>query len=312
MHTFHPTVLSLYRQQYGVVSGEQLRQAGLTRSQIERAVTERQLLGVHGGVYRLASTPESFEGRCLAANLADEELSISHQSAARLLGIRQMRDARFNVTVGHGRHPVVAGDVRVHRSGVLDPTHFRTRPDGIRLTSPARTMFDLAKVVGPDRLESALEHALQLDLTTMPEVWAMTRQMACQGRPGSGRFVRLMNSRPGWLKPVDSNLELMLERALIQAGLPRPVRQYGLRLRNAVTIHPDLAWPDVRFAVEVDHVTWHGGIVPVMDDAARDRQVRLVDWEVERVTDREFTTRLDAVVRDIVTLYRRREHPAAA
>ena len=306
MHPFHSAVLEHFARHYGVSSGEQLRALGLTRHQIELTVERRQIIAIHGGVYRLASTPESFEGRCLAACLADPELAISHQSAGRLSGIRQMRDVRYHVSTSHGRHPVVAGDVRVHHTGVLDPDHVRTRKDGIRLTSPARTMFDLAKVVGPERLESAVEHALRLELTTIPELWEIARRLAVRGRPGSGRFVRLLHARPAWLRPVDSDLELRFERAVMAAGLPQPVRQHPIRLRTGVKIHPDLAWPNLCLAAEVDHVTWHGGIVPIIDDRTRDRQLRLLSWQVERITDREITTNLGGVVRDFVELYHQR------
>lgn len=306
MHPFDPVILNHVASHYGVSSRDQLRELGLTRHQIELMVNRRQLIAIHGGVYRLASTPEPFEGRCLAACLADPELAISHQSAARLSGIRQMRDARYHVSTSHGRHPVVGGDVRVHHTGVLDPHHVRTRADGIRLTSPARTMFDLAKVVGPERLESAVEHALRLELTTIPELWAVARRLATRGRPGSGRFVRLLHARPESLRPVDSDLELRFERAVMAAGLPQPVRQHPIRLRTGVKIHPDFAWPNLCLAAEVDHVTWHGGIVPIIDDRSRDRQLRLMSWQVERVADREITTNLAGVVRDFVELYHQR------
>jgi hypothetical protein len=305
MQPFHPQVLALYRSQHGVASEDQLGTLGLTRRQIQYLASSKQLEFEHQGVYRLAAVESTFESQCVAVSLADDEIAVSHQSAARLWGLRQMQSARLHVTVSHHRHPIAAGHVKVHRSVVVDQ-HWRERPDGIRLTSPARTLFDLAGVVSPQRLESALEHSLRLNLVTLPELWEVARALAGRGRSGSGRFVRLLNSRPAWLKPVDSGLELTVAHALVARGLPMPVRQHPLRLSNAVTIHPDLAWPDLRLAIEVDHVTWHGGVVATMNDHARDRQLRLIGWQVERVTDREIKDRSAEVVRDLVSLYEQR------
>jgi hypothetical protein len=305
MEPFHPDLLALYRSQHGVASEDQLAALGLTRRQIQYLIASKQLEREHQGVYRLTAFASTFESQCVAVSIAEDEVAVSHQSAGRLWGLRQMQSARLHVTVSHYRHPFAAGHVRVHRSLVV-ADHWRVRPDGIRVTSPARTLFDLAGTMGDQRLESAVEHALQLNLVTLPELWEVARTMARRGRAGSGRFVRLLNSRPAWLKPVDSNLELLVSDALVAHGLPKPIRQHPLRLSNAMTIHPDLAWPDVRWAVEVDHVTWHGGVVATMDDHARDRQLRLIGWEVERVTDREIKDRLPAVVRDLASLYQQR------
>jgi hypothetical protein len=305
MEPFHPDVLALYRSQHGVASEDQLALLGLTRRQLQYLVSSKQLEVEHQGVYRLVAFASSFESQCVAASLADDEVAVSHQSAARLWGLRQMQSARLHVTVSHHRHPVADGNVKVHRSIVLED-HWRERPDGIRLTSPARTLFDLAGAVSAQRLESAVEHALRLNLVTLPDLWEVARTLARRGRSGSGRFVRLLNSRPAWLKPVDSDLELRVADALVARGLPVPVRQHPLRLSNADTIHPDLAWPDLRWAIEVDHVTWHGGAVATMDDHARDRQLRLIGWEVERVTDREIKDRFPEVVRDLARLYQLR------
>ena len=306
MNPLDHSVLALLGRQYFVASRSQLLLLGLSRHQIEQLVHRQQLAVVHRGVYRLASAPESLKAQALGATLADDEIAVSHQSAGSLWGLRQMASPFVHVTSAHGRHPVASPHVKVHRSNVLRPQHIRTLADGTRLTSPARTLFDLSGVVGIERLESAVEHALRLRLATVPELWEVTRDLARKGRAGSGRFVTLLNSRPATLKPVDSDLELRLERALMAAGLPRPSRQFAIRLRNGHTLHPDLVWADARLAVEVDHVTWHGGRVAIVDDRSRDRQLRMLRWDVERVTDAEVTSRCAAVVRDLVDLYHHR------
>ena len=84
-----------------------------------------------------------------------------------------------------------------------------------------------------------------------------------------------------------SDLELRLERALIDAGLPRPLRQPPLELPPAR--------PSTRLllaaraeALEVDHVTWHGGKLDLTYDKRRDRQLWHLGIHVTRVTDDEI------------------------
>ena len=74
-------------------------------------------------------------------------------------------------------------------------------------------------------------------------------------------------------------------------------------LPNGVLIHPDVAVPDARWAVEVDHVTWHGGRLDAQRDKGRDRQARWIDWQVDRVTDHELRDDFQATIGELVDLF---------
>jgi very-short-patch-repair endonuclease len=84
------------------------------------------------------------------------------------------------------------------------------------------------------------------------------------------------------------------------------VRQHPLRLPNGVTIHVDGADPAVRWAVEIDHVTWHGGRFDAQRDKSRDRGARRIRWQVDRVTDLELAEDFDRAIDELVDLYRLR------
>ena len=69
-------------------------------------------------------------------------------TAARLWKARRLpRDERIHVLVPHGRSPRLSGVV-VHRCRAIAPVDITTRDDGLRLTSPPRTLFDIADVLG--------------------------------------------------------------------------------------------------------------------------------------------------------------------
>jgi hypothetical protein len=60
----------------------------------------------------------------------------------------------------------------VHRVPVLHPDDVVEMPNGLRVTSPARTLIDLAEVMEQDELREAFEGALKLGLLDMAEIRA--------------------------------------------------------------------------------------------------------------------------------------------
>ena len=120
-----------------------------------------------------------------------------------------------------------------------------------------------------------------------------------------------MAQRADWQKPAGSALELRVLKALEARGIVL-VRQHPLRLPDGALIHPDGADPDIKWALEIDHVEWHGGRLDAQYDKSRDRRARLIGWQVERVTDQELSEDFAAVIDQLVALHRRRVSTVAA
>lgn len=120
-----------------------------------------------------------------------------------------------------------------------------------------------------------------------------------------------MSRRADWQKPAGSGLELRVLRALERLGIVL-VRQHALELPNGLTIHPDGADPAIRWALEVDHVTWHGGRFDAQRDKTRDRQARLIGSQLDRVTDQDLATDFAGAFRELVQLHSRRRAAIAA
>ena len=68
-------------------------------------------------------------------------------------------------------------------------------------------------------------------------------------------------------------------------------------------IHFDVADPEIKWGLEIDHVTWHGGRFDAQYDKTRDRGALRIGWQVDRVTDQECRTDLATVVRELVELH---------
>lgn len=293
---------------HGVVTLDRLRALGITARQVRTLCEHGALLRVQQAVFVVAAAPTGDLQRIAIACTATSGAA-SVTTASRVWLYRGVPvDRWLHITVPYGRavHVDKLDRVLVHRSRALPPCDVVRRRDGIVVTSPPRTLFDLAAVVESDVLESIVEQGIDRRMFTVPTLWGIARRLAGPGRAGSTRFVDVLASRPAWTKPSGSGDEIALEQALVAAGLPRPVRQCTLRLPNGRDVHPDLAWPDLRLAIEVDHVTWHGGRLDSTYDKWRDRQVRLLGWEVDRVTDTDIHRQRETTVRDLVRLYEQR------
>ena len=94
-------VTQLARQQHGVVTNQQARDAGLTRHQILQRRHSERWVTLHRGVYAIAGAPRTFEQEITAACLVTRGVG-SHRSGLYLWSFRC--DERVaEVTVPHGR-----------------------------------------------------------------------------------------------------------------------------------------------------------------------------------------------------------------
>jgi hypothetical protein len=296
---------------HGIVTRTELLTVGWPRHRIESAVATAELIACHPGVYRVRTSPLTFESMCAAACLADRSIVVTGRSAARLWGFRHIRyDGPPIVLTDHDRNPL-SGDVVIRRTNVLDPSDWVERSDGILVASPVRTWFDCSRDVSDSTFEAVTEWVIDRH-SSVPTLWSMVRRMSARGRPGLARVRRVMSQRSDWQRPAGSKLELRVLRALERAGLPELARQLPIRLPNGVVIHPDAADPTIRWALEVDHVTWHGGRADAQRDKGRDRGLRRVGWQVDRVTDQELRESFDTTIREIVELYTLRRRELAA
>ena len=299
MHPLTQAVGSWLAGHHGVITFADLRRLGVTAAQVQRLLRTGVLRPYIRGVYRLTAAPATAAQAMALACAVGPDVVVSHVSAGRQWGLRRLgRDPRLHVLI-HGRSHRLIPDAVIHRCHRIGPVDVVERPDGIRLTSPPRTCFDLASTLTDERLESVIEQVVDDGMATLPTLFSTGHRLRERGRNGSARYQRVLESRPAWLKPVDSDLELQLERALLDAGLPRPLRQHPLRLPNGDVVHPDFYWAAEQEIVEVDHVTWHGGREASVYDKRRDRLVRRLGIGITRVTDSDIRDHLPSVIGDI-------------
>src|SRR5262245_44204599 len=160
-------VWPLARNQHGVLSRAQLRELGFTVKAINHRISKGRLHPIWRGVYAVGRPQVTQRGRWMAAVLAcGPHAVLSHLSAAALWRIRVHRSQGgtpvVDVSVPRYRRRQLK-DVRLHRCSFRSPRDV-TRRDGIPVTSPARTLIDLATVLDREQLEAAVNEADKLGL----------------------------------------------------------------------------------------------------------------------------------------------------
>jgi hypothetical protein len=262
--------------------------------ELDRLRRHGVLVPVHPGVFRLTWMADTFEARCAAIVAARPDVVVAGIAAARLWGFRHVFPPTIpDVVVAS---PLQARRV-VARVDDLPASHVVERDDGIRLTTRERTWFDCAVHLTDEKF-TALTDWLVADGVAVPALWRITRELSGGERRGARRVRRVVSARADWQRPAGSRLEARLRRALRRRGLDI-VAAPPLQLPNAVTVHLAAAAPTHRWAVEVDHVGWHGGRFGG-GRVGRVHPATRIGWRVERVTDLDYRADPGAVADRLV------------
>ena len=193
------------------------------------------------------------------------------------------------------RHLVVRHRLRCGEQEVL------TRPDGLRVTTPVRTVVDCAALLGRDALVCLLDDALRRRLLSRRQLQeAVVRRAGLPGTDGLRRAVALADGRAE--APSET-----LARLLLLPHLPALVPQVLLLDRRGQPVARfDLADERARLAVELDGRRGHAGERMVARDQRRDRATVALGWVTERATWYDVRRRQDELVARIVTRHRSR------
>ena len=252
----------------------------------------------HRGVYLLGHVARTRYTDEMAAVLACRPRSlISHHTAAYLWGsCPKPADGIVDVTV-IGRKARHREGIRTHRVAELMRADL-AYVNRIPVTSPARTLLDMAPALTDRGLELALHEALALRRTTIARVKAVLRRYP--GRPGSRRLRVLADpTKPETL--TDSKAAERLYRHLRRSGLPPP--QVDVKLGRW---RPDFYWPEAKLVVEVDGGDFHSSRPRIERDHRKDADLKSLGEDVLRFTGRQVHRDLEFVLVTIARTYERR------
>lgn len=268
------SIHAITERQYGLITSSQLRAEGVSNRTASWRARNGKLTRVAHGVYLVPGAPRSREQLLLAAQLATRSGVPSHRSAGFLWGMKNVTPVRPELIVPLGSTSPDDGLITYRRS--LDPSDRNTRGP-FRLTRPARTILDLASLLATVRLEVVVDDAVTRRLTTLEALskWTSGKHRGVRGVRVLRTIVedRIANGTPA------SFLETSALSVMRKAGLPRPLSQYDIRdPAGALVARPDLAYPDLHLAIELDGDRYHAGKAQRTSDLARQNRLALAGW----------------------------------
>jgi len=243
---------------HGIITAAKLIELGCSERTIRRMVAAGALITVHPGVFRGRQWQDGLMPRLVAVCDRVPDATIAFTTGSRLWSWRRVNDDRTHILVPHGSASSPTGVV-VHRCRQIEPVDIVHRPDGIRVTSPPRTLFDSADLLGRSATRSVLEQLLHERTCTLETVIDTYLRLSHPRRPGSTVLGEVLSSRPKWRSALQSDLEHRVDEAIRQQGLSTPVPQCPVRLPTGKTIHLDFGWPQWQVGLEVDDPSWHAG-----------------------------------------------------
>ena len=235
------------------------------------------------GVVRPASWADRRESELMAAQLYLGPSSyITGSTAARMQGLRAMPARPLRYACRERCRAALPGWLHAVWTPWASRQDVVELPNGLRRARAHPMLLALAVELDDRTFGRAAEDAWHEGLITPESAARFLQQWRRSGLRGVGRYARWLDAVAGRDRPAQSGFELDVIEALLAAGLPEPARQHPLLLADGATVHLDVAWPDVRLAVEPGHSWWHGGDERMHADQARDRRCSNVGWQVMR------------------------------
>lgn len=280
-------VYEVAARQHGVVSYQQLRDAGFGRSAIYRRVNSAEWLRLDHGVFALPASPPTWERHLMAAVLSRPRSIVGNTSAGYLLGLRGCHPGRPVLVVPAGSN-LRSGIARIIECDQFDQLS-TTRVGAFTATTVPDTLLSLAADLEGSELEAVFDDALltgRLDLDAMKRI--LDREVG--RRPRGIKTLRRLTSNALPTAPSEdaSYLEALLERLLHSLPLPRWIREHPFTM-NGTPARVDVYIADWSLVVEADGRNWHMRRADFESDRRRDNELAARGIQVIRYTYRMLT-----------------------
>jgi len=279
-------IAAIAEMQRGRVSRDQLLAVGIADRTIFNLAANGFLRRGHRGVYAVGHTaPAPLTAETEALLACGEHAALSHQTAARLWKLLPEDDGPIHVTIRARNGPRPTG-VCVHRTNTLSRRDVRV-VERLPVTSPARTIVDVAPRLDDRTFERAVDEALVQRLVSERELKAAA---ASPGRPGAPILAALLERQrePAITRSQAEERMLSLTRA---AQLPAPI--VNARVHGYLV---DFYWPDLAVVVEVQGYKFHSGRAAFERDTRKGAKLTAAGLTVVYVTWRQMDEEPYAVV----------------
>ena len=282
---------------HGVITRKQAAELGVSPAVVSRRVAQGYLREPVAGVLVVCGSVDSWHQRLAIATSASNAVGVvGFRSAAAL-----HRLDGYDV----GPVEIIAPNQRASLARVATTYQRRietcdlTVINGLRCTSIARTLTDIASVDPLPRVTTAFECAWRRGASL---VWIeqTARRLQRPGQRGTKVILKLVEEA-AQSRPTESALEVRLAAVLV--GLKGLVRQHEVRDANGRFIaRTDFALPQLRLAIEAHSREFHFAATAVTRDEEREHKMKQLGWEVMYVGSGSLRSpgalrmRVDAIV----------------
>jgi hypothetical protein len=268
--------------QDGVVTAAQCAAAGLSRDEIALRCRSGSWRRVFRGAYYVVKEPLEVP---LRSRIRAALLTLGEDAVATLTSAAHLLDLPYAPADDVVQVATPAALRRLDQEGLIArqlviAEHDVTRVDGMRVTTPARTLADLILALQRYNAIAMIDGALNRGRLTTDDL--DTVRLRIRHRRGAVRV------RP-WLDQVDgraaSPLETRIRVICTDAGLKPEELQYVVRDSNGhVLAIADLAWPSRRLLVEADGAQVHASPQALYHDRRRQNELTARGYTVIRFT----------------------------
>lgn len=154
-----------------------------------------------------------------------------------------------------------------------------TEVAGIRVTTPARTAFDLARHLPRDRAVARLDALMNSRPYRDEEVMLIAKK-----HRGARGLVRLRTALPLVDGGAESPRETWLRLTLIDAGLPAPTTQFVVRTESGRYVRRiDMVWEEFKVGAEYDGAQHLTDRYQYSKDVWAGRELQRMNWRIIHV-----------------------------
>lgn len=231
---------------------------------------------VHRNVYIPKGQQLTPQDRAVAAWLwADRRATLAGLSASAIYGTRWI-DAQLPAELNRRSRDKASG-VILHSDALQDDE--ACVRDGMKLTTPARTAFDLGRRQGLQRAVARLDALARATDLKLPDV-----QSLIERHPGARGIIQLRRA----LELIDagsqSPWETRTRLTLVAAGLPRPTTQVPVYDGGCLLARIDMGWEDWLVGVEFDGAQHWADPRQRTWDIDRQAELEALGWRIVRVS----------------------------
>jgi very-short-patch-repair endonuclease len=265
-------IAALAKRQRGYVTRRQLLELGLSLKGIRYRIRVGRLIPVYAGVYAVGHVPTLPQDRAAGALLAcGPGAVLSHSSAASVWGIFKRWERPFEVTAGSAKR---RDGIRIHRA-TLDRRDIAVHL-GLRVTSPARMLLEVAPRLGEKGLRRAANDLRRPGYLRLHQLADVVERFP--RTPGAHRLRPLVEVPRGG--PTRSDLEDRFIAFARRFGLPDFETNVWVAGREA-----DVWFPRERVIVELDGWDFHSDRVTFEGDRDKDATALALGIVTVRITD---------------------------